>query len=61
MVDVERDINKAKSGSGSDLVYKNITGFKSDLSVESKPAALNQSDADAKKCAVRGKANRNLI
>lgn len=40
MVDIERDIKKAKGGAGDDLVYKTITGLKSDLSVESKPVLL---------------------
>lgn len=45
MVDVERDIFKAKGGAGDELVYKTITGLKSDLSVESKPVLL-QSNTD---------------
>lgn len=40
MVDVERDILKAKEGEGDELVYKTITGLKADLSVESKPVLL---------------------
>lgn len=40
VVDIERDIIKAKAGSGSDLVYKTITGLTSDLAVESKPVVL---------------------
>lgn len=44
MVDVERDISKAKEGAGDDLVYKTITGLKSDLSIESKPVLLQNRD-----------------
>lgn len=51
MVGVERDIIKAKSGAGDELVYKTITGLKSDLSVQSEPVLLQNSkdasDADA--------------
>lgn len=49
MFDVERDIRKAKAGAGDDLVYKNITGFKADLTVESKPNILKvESGKDSK-------------
>ncbi|XP_055320124.1 serine/threonine-protein kinase RIO1 [Sitodiplosis mosellana] len=44
VVDVERDIIKAKGGAGGDLVYKTITGLKSDLTVESKPVLLQNDD-----------------
>lgn len=44
MVDIERDIKKAKGGAGDDLVYKTITGLKSDLSVESKPVLLQNKE-----------------
>lgn len=40
MVDVERDIIKAKGGAGGELVYKTITGLTSNLSVESKPVLM---------------------
>lgn len=46
MFDAERDILKAKAGAGSDLVYKNITGFKADLSVESKPIQSKEENAE---------------
>lgn len=44
VVDIERDIKKAKGGGGDDLVYKTITGLKSDLSVESKPVLLQNKE-----------------
>lgn len=44
MVDIERDIKKAKGGAGDDLVYKTITGLTSDLSVESKPVLLQNNE-----------------
>lgn len=40
VVDIERDIIKAKAGAGNDLVYKTITGLTANLSVESKPVIL---------------------
>lgn len=45
MVNVERDINKAKGGAGDELVYKTITGLKSDLSIESKPVMLQNNNS----------------
>lgn len=42
MFDAERDIKKAKSGFGNDLIYKTTTGLKSDLSVQEKPEILNK-------------------
>lgn len=45
MVDIERDINKAKDGAGDELVYKTITGLTSQLNVESKPVLLKNDDA----------------
>lgn len=47
VVDIERDIKKAKGGAGDDLVYKTITGLKSDLSVESKPVLLQNKETSA--------------
>lgn len=44
--DAERDINKAKAGSGSELVYKNITGLTADLTVESKPTLVKSESAE---------------
>lgn len=49
VVDVERDINKAKEGAGDELVYKTITGLKSDLSIESKPVLLQNTDKSTDK------------
>lgn len=55
MVDVERDIIKAKGGAGNDLVYKTITGLTSDLSVESKPVLLKNDDGSQGKTNQQGK------
>lgn len=45
VVDIERDISKARGGAGDDLVYKTITGLTSQLSVESKPVLLQNAHA----------------
>lgn len=44
VVDIERDINKAKDGGGDELVYKTITGLTSDLGVQTKPVLLQANE-----------------
>lgn len=54
MVDIERDINKAKGGAGDELVYKTITGLKSDLSIASKPVLLQSNNSTTKNANEQG-------
>lgn len=54
VVDIERDIIKAKGGAGGDLVYKTITGLTSDLCVESKPVLLQSNDKSHNKSDEQG-------
>lgn len=42
VIDIERDIKKAKAGDGGDLVYKTITGLGADLSVQKNPELLDE-------------------
>lgn len=50
VVDIVRDIKKAKEGKGDDLIYKKLTGLKSDLSIQIKPEILeNTSDQENEK------------
>lgn len=42
MVDFEKDIKKAKTGLGGDLIYKTIAGLDSDLKVKEKPDILGE-------------------
>lgn len=44
VVDIERDIIKAKKGAGNELVYKTITGLESDLRVASKHKLLQKEE-----------------
>lgn len=46
MVDFEKDIKKAKTGLGGDLIYKTIAGLDSDLKVKEKPDILGEKSDD---------------
>lgn len=46
MVDFEKDIKKAKTGLGGDLIYKTIAGLDSDLKVKEKPDMLGEKSDD---------------
>lgn len=46
VIHFERDIKKAKSGAGDELIYKTITGLDSDLTVSKKPEILTNSKHD---------------
>lgn len=61
VVDIERDIKKAKGGAGDDLVYKTITGLKSDLSVESKPALLKNQETSTTDTSAHGMCSVDCI
>lgn len=42
VVDFEKDIKKAKTGLGGDLIYKTIAGLDSELKVQEKPDILGE-------------------
>lgn len=46
VVDFEKDIKKAKTGLGGDLIYKTIAGLDSELKVQEKPDILGEKSDD---------------
>lgn len=46
VVDFEKDIKKAKTGLGGDLIYKTIAGLDSELKVQDKPDILGEKSDD---------------
>jgi len=44
VINVERDIIKAKTGTGNELVYTKIIGLNAELTVQKKPSLLNEDE-----------------
>lgn len=44
VINIERDIVKAKTGTGDELVYTKIIGLNADLAVQKTPSLLNEEE-----------------
>lgn len=44
MVHFQRDVDKAKSGAGGELMYRKVTGLTSDLNVQKNPDVLDDKE-----------------
>lgn len=44
VINIERDIVKAKTGTGDELVYTKIIGLNADLAVQKTPILLNEEE-----------------
>lgn len=44
VINIERDIVKAKTGTGDELVYTKIIGLNADLAVQKMPSLLNEEE-----------------
>lgn len=54
VINVERDIIKAKTGTGNELVYTKIIGLNAELTVQKTPSLLNEEEEIEKMSSASG-------